>query len=75
MREGGDLNAVARDFDMTRETLGAILEMSIREGYLKKVDVRFCGACPLGGMCKVEPSECDKTRIYIVTPKGEEYAG
>lgn len=75
MREGGaDINAMTRDLGIGRGTLDAILEMAIMEGYLKKVSIRSnCGGCPLRGTSGVEPSECDKTEIYIVTPEGEKF--
>jgi len=75
MREGGaDINAVAQDLGIGRGTLDAILEMAVREGYLEKASIRSnCGGCPLHGTCGVEPSECDKTEMYIVTPKGEKF--
>jgi len=76
MREGsGDINAVARDLGIGRGTLDAILEMAVREEYAGKADVSSgCGGCLLSGKCEVEPSQCDKIGMYVLTPKGEKYA-
>ena len=76
MMEGGDINSIARDLGIERGTLDAILEMAVRGGYLEKVDVSSsCNACFLHRTCRIEPPECDKTEMYIITPKGERYAG
>lgn len=77
MRKGSaDINAIARDLDIRRGTLEAILEMAVRGGYLEKANAASsCGACFLSGRCGVDPSECNKTEIYILTPEGKKYGG
>lgn len=77
MRRGAtDIDSIARDLGIGRGTLDAILEMAVRERYLEKAGTTSsCGACFLGSRCKVKPSECSNTEMYIVTPQGKKYAG
>lgn len=77
MREGSvDINAMARDLGIRRDTLDAILEMAVWEGYLEKASATSSySTCFLSGRCGVDPSECDKMEMYILTPEGEKYAG
>ena len=53
MREGSaDIDSIARDLDIGRGTLDAILEMGIREGYLEKTSAApGCGGCFLRDKC------------------------
>lgn len=77
MRKGGvDINVVARDLDIGRGTLDAILEMGVREGYLEKAGAApSCSGCFLLGKCGMDPHGREKTEMYVLTPKGEKYAG
>ncbi len=77
MREGStDIDSIARDLDIGRGTLDAILEMGIREGYLEKTSAApSCGGCFLRDKCGMGFHGRERTEMYVLTPKGEEYAG
>lgn len=73
---GVDINAVARDLDIGRGTLDAILEMAVREGHVEKASAASgCGGCPLSSRCGVKPSQYDEMKMYVLTPRGKKYAG
>ena len=77
MRKGStDVDSIARDLDIGHGTLDAILEMGIREGYLEKTSATpSCEGCFLRGKCGMDPHGREKTEMYVLTPKGEKYAG
>lgn len=73
---GVDIDKLAQGLDIGMGTLNAILEMSVARGYIEKVDVSSsCSGCPLSSECKMKLSDCDKTEVYVLTPKGEKYVG
>ncbi len=77
MREGSaDIDSIARDLDIDRGTLDAILEMAVREGYVEKASATpSCAGCFLRGKCGTDPRGREKTEMYVLTPEGEKYAG
>lgn len=77
MREGSaDINTMARDLGIGRGTLDAILEMAVRERYLEKASAApSCSSCFLRGKCGMDPHEREKSEMYVLTLKGEKYAG
>lgn len=76
MLEGStDIDSIARDLDIGRGTLDAILHMAIRDGYIEKASATpSCGGCFLRGKCGMDPHGLEKTEMYVLTPKGEKYA-
>jgi len=75
IREGSEMGTVARDLGLERDTLQAILEMAVREGYLEKVEpVSRCTNCFFWKGCVQRGGQAEKARTYVLTPKGEESA-
>lgn len=69
----GGINSIAQDLDIGKGTLDAVLEVAVERGYMKKIHISSsCGGCALSKQCNVKPSECDKTKVYFLTRKGEE---
>jgi len=75
IREGGEMSTVARDLGLERGTLQAILEMAVKEGYVEKVEPALgCANCSFWKTCVQRGEQAEKARMYVLTPKGEEFA-
>ncbi|MFW5933062.1 MAG: hypothetical protein ACOCSH_02850 [Candidatus Hadarchaeota archaeon] len=70
----GNTDSLARDLDVGRGTIEAVLEMATREGYVEKTEIcNGCSNCPLGDKCGRNISESNSVEIYTLTPKGGEH--
>ncbi len=48
-KKSGNTDSLARDLNVGRGTIEAVLEMAVREGYLEKTEIcNDCSNCPLG---------------------------
>jgi hypothetical protein len=69
MREGGTVDDLAGELDVSIYTLRAVIEFMADREYLESIE--DCSACPLSSGCSID---CGSTpKMYVLTPKGEDF--
>jgi len=71
IKGGNTIDTIARDLDMNRSTLMAMIEFLVDEGYLERVDMGCaCSTSNLCEQCRGTDTGPDMV-VYTLTPKGE----
>ncbi|VUT26633.1 MAG: hypothetical protein MOIL_01644 [Candidatus Methanolliviera sp. GoM_oil] len=69
IREGGTVDDLAGELDVSIYTLRAMIEFMVDREYLERIE--DCPACPLSSRCSIY---CGSTpKMYALTPKGEDF--
>ena len=73
IRDGSTIDTLARELDMNRFTLLAMVEFLVDTGYLEIVEMRStCSGC-FGSNCSLENACNSELKVYALTSKGERF--
>jgi len=71
VENGTTIDMIARELDMNRSTLLAMIEFMVDEQYLEQVDLQCCSTSNLCEQCQYRGADTDcGTAMYALTPKG-----
>ena len=72
-RGGGTIDNLAKELDMRKSTVQAMIEFMVHAGYLKEFSCGDgCAGCFMYKKCNISASEGVKMRMYVLTEKGME---